>query len=392
MIKLTQVSEFIGRGLSPKYVERAETVVLNQRCIRGGTVSLEPARFHDETAKPVPNAKLLQNGDCLINSTGQGTLGRTAVFRHEGQAVQFTVDSHVTIVRPKPDLIDPNFLGHVLKSMESKFEELGTGSGGQIELSRQSVNDSVIPLPPLDEQKRIVATLDEVSASIEQFGEIVMTRSEAVENSVRAWLDTVLASSICGTKALGEGSEIRTGPFGSLLHQSDYADAGVPIVNPINMVNGEIIPDKRVNPERAVELAAYSLEPGDVVVGSRGELGRCAVVQEQQRGWLCGTGSFFVRSHGELIPEFISLCLRSEGARNALERASSGSTMPNISNKTLGALRIPDIGVRDQANLVDAWRERRALAEMHAEFARIESRLLAKLWDAMLRDCLERAA
>jgi type I restriction enzyme S subunit len=81
------------------------------------------------------------------------------------------------------------------------------------------------------------------------------------------------------------------------LHKSDYTVHGVPLVNPINIRGGCIIPDpeKSINEATKKRLSSYVLEVGDIVVGRRGEIGRCAVVGPREAGWICGTGCFFVR-------------------------------------------------------------------------------------------------
>ncbi len=150
---LDEITELITRGISPAYHESANTLVINQRCIRDGRVDPEFARRHDEKAKKVPENKLLQNDDGLINSTGVGTLGRTALFEHPGTG-DFTVDSHVTIIRPKSQILDKDYFGIVLKDLENIFISLSSGTSGQTELSREAIKNIAICYPDnLDDQR-----------------------------------------------------------------------------------------------------------------------------------------------------------------------------------------------------------------------------------------------
>lgn len=89
-------------------------------------------------------------------------------------------------------------------------------------------------------------------------------------------------------------STMSTGPFGSMLHKTDYIEKGIPLVNPANMVNGKIVPSDKMMISEATRrrLSSYILHAGMIVLGRRGEMGRCAVVTEKEDGWLCGTGSF----------------------------------------------------------------------------------------------------
>jgi type I restriction enzyme, S subunit len=153
---------------------------------------------------------------------------------------------------------------------------------------------------------------------------------------------------------LGEiGGEVFTGPFGSLLHKSDYVTGGTPLVNPAHIIGDRIVPDvdKTVCGDSLSRLSSYRLQAGDIVIGRRGEIGRCAVVTDIESGWLCGTGSFFIRIRKAVNPHFLANLLRSKSYRHRLESASSGATMLNLSNTTLRDLliRLPPREFQDQA-------------------------------------------
>jgi type I restriction enzyme, S subunit len=140
------------------------------------------------------------------------------------------------------------------------------------------------------------------------------------------------------TVALGEVADVKIGPFGSLLHKHDYLEGGVPLVNPMHIEAGSIVPDRRhaITPEKASQLANYRMVQGDVVLARRGEMGRCAVVGGAEHGFLCGTGSLIVRPGPLLSPNFLSLLLSSPNMVRTMERASLGLTMPNL-NRTIVA-------------------------------------------------------
>ena len=121
-------------------------MVINQRCIRDGRFNPFVMRRHSST---VQMDKLVQSGDVLINSTGIGTLGRVAQVLSPPR--NCTVDSHVTIVRPVPE-IDVDFLGAMLLAMEHHFASLGVGSTGQTELSRDRISDTLVLTASVDHQ------------------------------------------------------------------------------------------------------------------------------------------------------------------------------------------------------------------------------------------------
>lgn len=147
---------------------------------------------------------------------------------------------------------------------------------------------------------------------------------------------------------------VSTGPFGSMLHKSDYVSNGVPLINPTNIVDESIVPDaeKQVGDEALSRLTSYVLRAGDVVVGRRGEIGRCAVVGVAQAGWVCGTGCFFIRPRPTADPRFLARLLRSPAYRDQLERASTGATMKNMSNTTLANLLVALPPIDEQRRIV----------------------------------------
>jgi type I restriction enzyme S subunit len=94
------------------------------------------------------------------------------------------------------------------------------------------------------------------------------------------------------------------------------------------------------------------LDEGDVVVGRRGEIGRCAVVGPNEKGWVCGTGSFFVRPSPNLDSQFLALLIRSPEYRERLENLSTGTTMKNLSNTALVSLAISVPSIPEQHRIV----------------------------------------
>ena len=114
---LEGVSSFISRGISPKYIESGGVRVLNQKCIRNHHINYDLARRHDIDLKKVSEERFIRLGDILINSTGQGTLGRVAQVRKEPDELT-TIDSHITIVRPKSELFYLDYFGYAAIAIE----------------------------------------------------------------------------------------------------------------------------------------------------------------------------------------------------------------------------------------------------------------------------------
>lgn len=159
--------------------------------------------------------------------------------------------------------------------------------------------------------------------------------------------------------------EVATGPFGSLIHQSDYREGGVPLINPSHMVDGRIVHDPRVAlpPEKANELSSYRLQAGDMVMARRGEVGRVALVSTSEHGWLCGTGSFRLRFTDDVHPEFVRVLFQAPSVRRYLAGAAVGTTMVNLNHGVLAKLPVALPPLAEQRRIVAKVTELLALCD-----------------------------
>ena len=138
---LSELTSFLKRGITPSYDDEAQGLVVNQKCIRNGRVNLELARNQSKVVNP---ERVLQLGDVLVNSTGEGTLGRVAQVKTP--LSNCTVDTHVTIVRPK-ERIARHYFGLAVMEWEPRFSTMGKGATNQTELSPATIGETIIVMP-----------------------------------------------------------------------------------------------------------------------------------------------------------------------------------------------------------------------------------------------------
>ena len=163
----------IKRGKSPKYADDGSVYVFAQKCnVKLGGIDVSLAKFLDmRTFDKYPVEEYMADGDIIINSTGNGTLGRIGIFRDSDRINDFVIvpDSHVTIIRTGNQMIK-DYLFFALKYHQPYLEKLGEGSTNQTELRPSTVTELLIPVPPIGEQKRIVAKLLEVLPMADVYG------------------------------------------------------------------------------------------------------------------------------------------------------------------------------------------------------------------------------
>ena len=134
--------------------------------------SLEKAKFADpSTIDKYAEERLLIDGDLLWNSTGLGTLGRMAIYDSSVNEYGWAVaDSHVTVIRTLPEFCSYKFLFYFFTShhVQNVIEDKSDGSTKQKELAQETVRKYEIPLPPLSEQHRIVAKIEDLMKEIDK--------------------------------------------------------------------------------------------------------------------------------------------------------------------------------------------------------------------------------
>ena len=183
-VTLEDITALVSRGITPKYADDTDQIVINQKCVRNHMIDLSLARTH--TPKVI-NEKWLRFGDLLINSTGDGTLGRAAQVWF--QPKNLTVDSHVTIARPaKENLIFYIGLWGILH--EKEIESLHTGSTGQTELPRDRVKAMELLLPDNE-------TLDRFNGLITPMAAAIVANQEE-NNRLAALRDAILPKLMSG--------------------------------------------------------------------------------------------------------------------------------------------------------------------------------------------------
>ena len=150
------------------------------------------------------------------------------------------------------------------------------GIGGSLTRAQpKQVAKYPVPIVDICEQRRIAAVLNKVSGLIAKRREQLDKLDELVKaRFVEMFGDPVSNPYNWEKVSLSELADIRIGPFGSLLHKEDYIEGGHPLVNPSHIIDGKIVIDEKltVSHQKYVELEAYHLKAGDVVMGRRGEM------------------------------------------------------------------------------------------------------------------------
>ncbi len=283
---------------------------------------------------------------------------------------------HLGITRPKPDELCGDYLLRAFQAcaVNQQFQVVATGVT-RYGLPKSSIGDAWLPFPPVEEQRAIADFLDRETARLdtlvgkkrELIEKLKEKRAALISRTVARGLNPNVKLKTSGIEWLGDipehwdvkpilriTSAIQTGPFGSQLHESDYLEGGIPLINPAHIVGGRLVPDDQsaVDAQTAARLTRHQLKPGDIVMGRRGEIGRCGVVGEEETGWLCGTGSLVIRLN-QSRADYYAAIISSAGFAGLLKLHAVGTTMLNLNPGIVGRMRVPVPPVPEQHVIVD---------------------------------------
>ena len=316
--------------------------------------------------------KLLGAGDIFIclASGSKDHIGKVAFIPHDTDSY---FGGFMGAVRANVQKVNARFLYLLLR--HSRFNQYLRDriAGASINnLSADILLRYEIPLPPLETQATVVA---EVAGH-----QRVIDGARMVVECYRAYLPTDPSWQV---SRLGDVcDDILTGPFGSALHQTDYVAHGIPVVNPQDIVDGAVSTSriKMVSPQTRDRLSDFALREGDIVLGRRGEMGRCAVVSREMSGWLCGTGCFVLRPGKACDSRFVSLQIQSPEVRQRLDQQSVGVTMKNLNQRVVADLTIALPALKKQRDLIAETESEQAIVDANRDLiVRMDKRIQAIL-------------
>ncbi|AFY95139.1 restriction endonuclease subunit S [Chamaesiphon minutus] len=431
-----------GTHDTPKYVDVGYPLITSKN-LYTGMLSFEDVKFiSEEDHIKISERSKVNIGDILFAMIG--SIGNPVIVNCNEE---FSIKNVALLKFYIADKPDNRYLHYFLAQAQENMKAQSSGAV-QSFVSLGFLRNYLLPLPPLAEQRRIVAKIDQLMARCDELEKLRIDRSQRLLTVHTAALDrlltakdssefstawsfitqqfgelysvkenvvelrkTILQLAVMGklvpqdpndepasellrsielekqrlvkegkikqSKPLPEidreeipyelpngwelvrfgelATEIATGPFGLTIHKSDYVENGIPLINPIHMINGEIVhdPTVTVTNEKASQMESYRLFDGDIVMARRGEMGRCAIVTNHSNRWLCGTGSFVLRFIPNINRSYIIILFKSQGVKDYLGGNSVGTTMTNLNHGILNKMPIMLPSIAEQRRIVE---------------------------------------
>ena len=332
----------------------------------------EPRRYITEEAVHRSNTRIIKAGNLLVvTRTGVGKIAiapfdiavsqdTTGVYFHENISVDFMFYCIQSQIEELKKLNQGTSINGILKAdllalaltIPESFAEQQKIAEILSTIDRAIEQTEAI----IAKQQRIKTGLmqDLLTKGIDEDGNVRSDATHKFKDSPLGQIPTAWEAKTIGGILNEYGGKLQTGPFGSQLHASEYVAEGIPFVMPQDIQNSGIseVNIARITEERANDLARHRMLPGDIVFARRGDLSRCAVVKEYQKGWVCGSGCFLMKPPKESIsPRWITEVYRYYTTQLQVNVQAVGSTMVNLNKGILASLYIPFPTHREQVQI-----------------------------------------
>lgn len=324
----------------------------------------------------------LQAGDVLFNNTNSTELvGKSTLFPGHNEPVLFS--NHFTRLRTNRDRLCPSYLARWLTRQQQAqvFGRLCNRWVNQSAVRKESLLALTIPLPPLSEQERIAAILDQADV-------IRRRRTEALDTALG--LKESLFLEMFGDPMLNPkhwprlsfGDRITLLQYGPRFYNEAYTPSGVRIVRITDLdfqghLNFEAMPKLDVFKE---DRERYRLLPGDLLLARSGAtVGKTALIADDAPD--CIAGAYFIRMRfaADVHPLYAQMILRSRSVQSLITEKSRQSAQQNFNGPAIRSLPLPLAPRAMQDSFVDRCRQAERLAGRINDHANESSRLFACL-------------
>lgn len=348
-----------------------------------GLGCLTPRGFAPSQLKNVPDSAMarrftLADGDLLMSRANTRELvGLAGRFTQIGVACIYP--DLMMRLRPKAEQCLPGYLEIVLRSATVR-RAVQAGARGtsesMVKISASLVEDLRIPLPPLSEQRDIVAAHEAFERRIGDLERVAQKRSTLLSAAVSA----LLRSQHSSDTAL-ETMMISCDPGITLGAHRAPQKRATGYLRVANVRMGWIdTADVASLESTSNDRPRYELEAGDVLVveghANPEQIGRAALVGPVEEGLLYQNHLFRLRfDRDEVVPEFAMLWLNSETVRSYwISRCATSSGLYTINSKLLADAPFPVVPIEEQRKIVETWRTGiRAVDSLHGQIAKLRT-------------------
>ena len=370
-----ETPELLDEGIPFLSAESVKNGILDFNFKRG-YISLSDHKWFCQKIKP-------QKNDIFIVKSG-ATTGNCGIVTTDEE---FSIWSPLALIRCDNITVLQKFMYyHTLSYYFTHQVEQSWSYGTQQNIGMSVLGNLYVILPKPEEQKAIVVFLDsqctKIDAVIEDIEKQIETlqkyKKSLITETVTKGLDRTVPMKDSGIVWIGKVPEhwefkrlkfmlenstdsIKVGPFGSALSGSDFTDEGKWVYNQRVVLDKNFSENTTfISEEKYREMRGFSVYPGDILITTRGTIGKVAIVPEgAQEGILHPCIIKFRVDKEMMMPELLQLIFNeSDFVKDQFTLMSNATTIEVIYSYSLKDIILPVIPADEQQRIYDYLSEK----------------------------------
>lgn len=338
------------------------------------------------------STQLMPAGTVLLSS--RAPIGYVAIAKND-----ICTNQGFKSIVPKEG-VDSEFLYYQLKYLKNTLQDSGSGTTFK-ELSAKKLGTVQVVVPPIEEQRCIVSKIEELFSKLDASVAELQTAKEKLKVYRQAVLKEAFEQAISmdskemtiDNLLVKTRKGMSTGPFGTMLKKHEHQSTGIPVLGIENIGEGEFIPGNKifVTPEKALELQAFRLHAGDIIISRSGTVGELCIVPSYMENALLSTNLMRISLDDEIVlPRYFVYLFRSKGVVvDQVKELCKGSTRMFLNQTILKQIRFPIPTIPAQQKLIELVESRLSICDSIQQTIDISLQQAEALRQSVLKQAFE---
>lgn len=243
------------------------------------------------------------------------------------------------------------YIYYFVKSQDWSKKDTGTILPS---LTQKVVKETIIPVPPLSEQHRIVSYLDAAFAKIDA----VAKNAEDALNEAKALFQSALAKMMepkegWSKKNFGDICTFVRGPFGGSLKKNCFKESGYAVYEQQNAIYNRFSFRYFIDEEKYNSMSRFKVETGDLIMSCSGTIGKVAIVPKDAKKGIINQALLKLTPSAKIDAEFLKYLMESNFFKGILSLNAGGAAINNIASvSTLKKIELSIPTVEEQREIV----------------------------------------